>query len=103
MTPASLLADLRHDGIELQTDGTRLRWRPAFMVSQPRASALLACKVEIIHLLMKPELAECARCPSCRRYLTAKGQCWTCCDRRCACGGMTGSAFIERCQQCSVI
>ena len=31
------VADLRSRGIELETDGTRLRWRPAFLVTAPQA------------------------------------------------------------------
>jgi hypothetical protein len=41
MTPAeALLADLRSRGIELETDGTRLRWRPSFLVTGPLAERI---------------------------------------------------------------
>src|SRR5258707_7347841 len=101
MTRASaILFDLRHDGIKLETDGSRVRWWPSFMVSRPRQEVILAHKAELIKLLMTQGFGEDWRCKTCNRYLTSKGQCWTCCDRRCSCGRQTGSAFIELCQLC---
>src|SRR5262245_41676649 len=39
-------------------------------------------------------------CDSCGRPFDAKRRCWRCCDRRCPCGRLTGSAFIELCFIC---
>jgi hypothetical protein len=40
-------------------------------------------------------------CPTCHGPLTAKLECWNCCDRLCRrCGQPTGSAFIEICWPC---
>ena len=101
MSPASILADLRQDGIELETDGVRIRWRPASGVSEIRKRLILEHKPEIIRLLTTPGLITAQRCQNCRRYLNAERQCWKCCDRRCHCGRQTGSAFIELCQLCA--
>jgi hypothetical protein len=41
-------------------------------------------------------------CETCRRPLDDKGCCWRCCDRRCPCGRLTGSAFIRLCLLCGI-
>jgi hypothetical protein len=42
-----------------------------------------------------------SRCPGCRKPLTAKLVCWTCCERLCGrCGRPTGSAFLAICWPC---
>jgi hypothetical protein len=48
-----------------------------------------------------PLRAAALRCPTCGRVLTARGECWSCCDRLCrGCGRLTGSAFIDICWSC---
>src|SRR5687767_2916194 len=102
MTPAAaLLADLRSRGIDLETDGERLRWRPAFLVTAPQAAAIGAHRTEIIAMLRAHVIDELAHCPACRRPLDHAGRCPKCFDRRCAgCGRLTGSYFIMTCNQC---
>ena len=51
MTAAALLADLRRDGVEFESDGVRLRWRPASSVSASRAGLILDRKAELIDLM----------------------------------------------------
>lgn len=102
MTPAAaLLADLRSRGIALETDGARLRWRPAFMVTGPVAELIRACRAELIVLLKTPLSGDGRRCPLCRWPLDSAGRCPRCFDRLCAdCGKPTGSYFIMRCVAC---
>jgi len=40
----ALLANLRSRGIELNTDGARIRWRAAFMVNAPLKSRFYPTK-----------------------------------------------------------
>jgi hypothetical protein len=100
MTPAAaLLADLRSRGIELETDGARLRWRPAFLVSAPLAQRIRAERAGLVELLAGPDRLE--RCPSCRWPLDSARRCPRCFDRLCvACGRPTGSYFILCCVAC---
>src|SRR5262249_26768641 len=69
-TAADLLADLRSRGIELETDGVRLRWRPAFMVTDPMAEQIRAHLTGLIELLTGPDRLE--RCPACGWPLDSK-------------------------------
>lgn len=98
---AALLANLRSRGIELETDGTRLRWRPAFLVTAPEAERIRSHKVELIDLLKTPPSGDGWRCPLCRWPLDSAGRCPKCFNRLCAdCGKLTGSYFIMRCVVC---
>jgi hypothetical protein len=98
-TSAALLADLRSRGIELDTDGSRLRWRPAFLVAAPEANRIRDCKSELIALLRGPSQME--RCPACRWPLDSARRCPKCFDRLCVdCGRLTGSYLIMRCVVC---
>jgi hypothetical protein len=101
MTPvASLLADLHSRGIEVGTDGYRLRWRPAFMVSDATAALILSHRSEVVRLLTEPGAAP-PTCPACRWPLDSGNRCPKCFDRRCeGCGRATGSYFIQRCIAC---
>jgi hypothetical protein len=97
---ADLLADLRSRGIELETDGVRLRWRPAFMVTDPMAEQIRTHRTGLIELLTGPDRLE--RCPACGWPLDSKRRCPKCFDRRCIdCGKLTGSYFILYCVACS--
>lgn len=100
MTPAAaLLADLRSRGIALETDGARLRWGPAFMVTGPLAERIRAERVGLVELLTGPDRLE--RCPSCRWPLDSARRCPKCFDRLCVdCGRPTGSYFVLRCVAC---
>jgi hypothetical protein len=100
MTPAeALLADLRSRGIELETDGVRLRWRPAFMVTGPLAEHIRSERAGLIELLNGPDCLE--RCPACGWPLDSKRRCPKCFDRCCIdCGKPTGSYFIMCCVAC---
>jgi hypothetical protein len=114
MSVSALLARLRALGVELQTDGVRLRWRPESAVGPELCNEILANKGTLISLLTAPGApvvaghtgasagpANARVCPSCRRALDDKGRCWCCCDRACLfCGRSTSSAFIETCCSC---
>ena len=103
MTAAdALLADLRSRGVELETDGARIRWRPASLVSAPEAALIRAHRAELIARLGDPGGADALRrCPACRRFLDSRRRCPKCFDRLCAgCGRPTGSYFIARCFAC---
>jgi hypothetical protein len=96
---ASVLADLRSRGIELETDGTRLRWRPAFLVTAPQAELIRSHRAGLIELLTGSDCSAC--CPLCRWPLDSKRRCPKCFDRLCAvCGRPTGSYFIVHCLLC---
>jgi hypothetical protein len=100
MTPAAaLLADLRSRGIELETDGTRLRWRPAFLVTGPLAARIRTHHADLVELLVGPDTLD--RCPGCRWPTDSARRCWKCFDRPCVdCGRLTGSALVARCFPC---
>jgi hypothetical protein len=102
MTPAAiLLADLRSRGIEVDTDGARIRWRPAFMVSAATASLILSHRAEVVRLLTEPGAVH-RTCPACRWPLDSSSRCPKCFDRLCeGCGRMTRSYFIQRCPACA--
>src|SRR5262245_29945533 len=101
MTEAeALLADLRSRGIELQTDGARLRWRPAFLVSPGVERTILAHKAGLIALLTGPAAAG-RMCPACSWPLDSGLRCPKCPDRLCVeCGRLTGSYLVMRCVPC---
>jgi hypothetical protein len=65
MKAADLLADLRSRGVELETDGTRLRWRPAYMVTGPLAELVRSHRAQLIEQLKAPG-DQGAACPACR-------------------------------------
>jgi hypothetical protein len=97
----ALLADLLARGIEIQTDGTRLRWRPAFMVTQPLAERILGQRAELIALLQSDPGRAFRPCSLCGRALDAERRCPRCFDRECEdCGRPTGSYFIRTCLLC---
>src|SRR5262245_26639176 len=92
---ADLLADLRSRGVEVETDGARLRWRPAFLVSAPTAERIRACRVGLIRLLSAPDGGKEPACPKCGWPLDSARRCPKCFDRLCVeCGRPTGSYFI---------
>jgi hypothetical protein len=96
---AALLADLRSRGVELETDGVRLRWRPGFLVTGPLAGLVQACRADLIELLTGPDRLD--RCPACRWPLDSARRCPKCFDRLCmGCGRLTASYFIMRCVAC---
>jgi|SRR5262249_51347728 len=97
---AALLADLRSRGIALETDGARLRWRPAFMVTGPVAEQIRSHKTQLIDLLTASD-NDGWGCPLCRWPLDSAGRCPKCFDRLCLdCGRPTGSYLIMRCVAC---
>jgi hypothetical protein len=96
---AALLANLRSRGIELQTDGARLRWRPVFLVNALQAESIRFHKAELINLLTGSDRLE--RCQSCHWPLDSARRCPKCFDRLCVdCGRPTGSYFLMRCVVC---
>lgn len=96
---AALLADLRSQGIELETDGARLRWRPTFMVTVPRAAMIQDQRAGLVELLRGPDRLE--RCRACQWPLDSARRCPKCFDRLCVgCGRLTGSYLISRCVLC---
>ena len=100
-TAAVLLADLRSRGIELETDGVRLRWRPAFIVTGPVAARIRFHRAELIDLLKAAPNGDGWNCPLCRWPLDSTGRCPKCFDHLCVdCGRPTGSYFIMRCLVC---
>jgi hypothetical protein len=97
----ALLADLRSRGIELKTDGSRLRWRPAFLVSEPQAAEILSHRALLIDLLTNPAASDGPRCKDCGWPLDSARRCPKCFDRLCeVCGKLTGSYIIMRCVAC---
>jgi hypothetical protein len=102
MTPAAaLLADLRSRGIELETDGTRLRWRPAFLVTRAEAEQIRRHKAGLIELLSAATPDGSLVCPMCRWPLDSARRCPKCFDRLCVeRGRATGSYLIMRCVVC---
>jgi len=98
---ADLLADLRSRGVELETDGARLRWRPAFLVSASTAERIRARKAELIRLLSAPDGGRGPACPKCAWPLDSGRRCPKCFDRLCAkCGRLSGSYFVAHCLPC---
>jgi hypothetical protein len=95
---SALLADLRSRGIELETDGTRLRWRPTFLAG-PLAERIRVERTGLIELLTGTDRLE--RCPLCRWILDSARRCRRCFDRLCSkCARPTGSYFITHCVIC---
>src|SRR5262245_6213465 len=100
MTPTeALYADLRSRGIDLQTDGIRLRWRPATAVSPGDARRIGVAKSGLIAILRAGTVP--IGCPRCKWPLDSAAWCPKCFDRLCEeCRGMTGSYFIRLCIPC---
>ena len=97
--PEALYADLRSRGVELESDGRRLRWRPAFLVS-PREEARIRDHREALVALLRAG-HQPRRCHDCGRPLDSLARCATCWDRLCAkCARRTGSYFIQLCILC---
>ena len=55
MTARELLAEILNRGIELATDGDRLRYRPADAVTPELADAITRHKPALIELLARPD------------------------------------------------
>ena len=90
---ASLLANQRSRGSELETAGVRVRWRPAFLVTAPLLEAIRFHKGALIMLPSGPE--PCLRCSSCRWSLEARRRCPKWFDRLCVeCSIRTGCYFV---------
>ncbi len=104
MTAKSLLADLASRGVSLETDGARIRWRPAFMLTGGSLlESIRQHKAELIALLLAGALNRLERCPACGRPVDARRRCWRCHDRPCErCGRRTGSAFLALCLRCGI-
>jgi hypothetical protein len=100
MTPAeALYADLRSRGIDLETDGERLRWRPAALVSPGDACRIRDARPGLIAVLRAGTVP--VGCPRCGWPLDSAGRCPKCFDRVCGqCRRMTGSYFIRLCIPC---
>lgn len=95
----ALYADLRSRGIELETDGERLRWRPAFLVSPRDARRVADARPDLIRILRSGVVP--TPCPRCSWPLDADARCPKCFDRVCEqCSRMTGSYFIRLCISC---
>ncbi|HVC35367.1 MAG TPA: hypothetical protein VNL16_17785 [Chloroflexota bacterium] len=73
MTALDLLADLRSRGIELQTDGDQLRYRPADALTEADRALLAGHKAELLLLLAAESVSPTRRhldgptppCPKC--------------------------------------
>lgn len=95
LTALALLAELESRGVTLETDGRRIRWRPAAKMPDDLAVQVTAMKAELVSLL------DPAWCGSCGGRVDDRRRCWRCCDRPCVrCSRPTGSAFIAHCDQC---
>ena len=100
-TAAALLMDLRSRGIDLETDGTRLRWRPAFMVVDGETGLIRSHRAELIDLLKAITDSAGDTCTHCLWPLDSVLRCVKCFNRLCIdCGKPTGSYFIARCVIC---
>ena len=101
-TAEALYADLRSRGIELQTDGVRLRWRPAFLVSERDAQRVADARLDLIRLLRSGVAP--VGCLRCSWPLDSDARCPKCFDRVCdRCTRMTGSYFIRLCDACGYL
>jgi hypothetical protein len=101
-TAEALYADLRSRGIELETDGERLRWRPAFLVSTRDARRVSDIRLDLIRILRSGVAP--AGCPRCSWPLDSAARCPKCFDRVCErCPQMTGSYFIRLCIPCGIL
>jgi hypothetical protein len=92
-----LLARCRSAGIELGAGpGGALIWEADGDLPSGLLAELAAHKAGLLALVRGPF----GNCDQCGRPLDAKRRCWRCCDRHCACGRWTGSAFIGVCILC---
>lgn len=99
-TELALLADLRSRGIEIETDGQRLRWRPTFLVNAREVLLIQLNREALIKTLSNS--TRIPQCPTCARPMDNRRRCPNCFDRPCTkCGRMTGSYFIQMCFQCA--
>jgi hypothetical protein len=77
----ALLADLRSRGIELETNGTQLRWRPAILISPKLREVILHHRQELISLIQSG--TPLPTCPACKETLDSAKRCPKCFDRLC--------------------
>jgi hypothetical protein len=96
VTAEALLVELERRGVVLHAEGGRLRYSgPPGAVTEDLRRLAAGCRGELLALVRRRS------CPRCGRPWDGRGRCWRCCDRPCAaCGGPTGSAFIETCLAC---
>jgi hypothetical protein len=94
MNAAAVLNEAQAAGVELAaTPGGLIRYRSPGPLPEALRQKIITFKAEVLALL---RVSTCA----CGRPLDGKRRCWKCCDRLCACGRTTGSAFIELCVAC---
>jgi hypothetical protein len=99
MTPAvvELLARCRAAGVELGAGaGGALIWEADADLPAGLLVELAAHKAALLALVRGPF----GNCDQCGRPLDPKRRCWHCCERLCACGRWTGSAFLAVCILC---
>lgn len=72
------MADLLSRGIDFESDGTRLRWRPIDMVTAPQADQIRACKPELLVLLTQRNTWCLPKCPACGWWMDSKQRCLRC-------------------------
>jgi hypothetical protein len=94
MEGMNLLAEARATGLRIYHQGGTL------VIRGPHKAHALAQRILQAKPLILRMLAYGLFCPNCDRPLDGKRRCWHCCDRRCACGRMTSSAFIATCLLC---
>ncbi len=100
-TTRNLLADLLARELELETNGSQLRWRPDCLVNAPLRNQILTHREELIRLLLSGESDGLPRCPTCDRFLDSKKRCTKCWDRLCVdCEKLTGTYYVMRCVIC---
>lgn len=83
-------------GIALRIEGGAIMVTGSDRLTDADHEALKGQRAAIFRIL---ELGDCQQC---HKLLDPDGCCWACCNRRCGCGGWTGSAFISMCHACAV-
>jgi hypothetical protein len=84
-------------GVALRIEGGQILVTGAELLTVDDRKALKERRQHFVQIF---ELGECS---GCHKLLDVDGCCWKCRNRRCGCGGWTGSPFIRMCVSCAVL